>query len=134
MKQSRVPREQRLPILSLLLALDAFVLGGLLTLLIVNHLLNYQLGVYLSHSFVAAATILDFKDDLIPYYMIYGGTLLALVLITFIAWMWSSTKSSLMRYTVVLSILIVVTTGAWILLSGGTEAPPVPPMTPTPLP
>jgi hypothetical protein len=134
MKQNKVLHHQRLPVLSLLLALDAFVFGGLLTLLVVNRLLNNQLHVYLSHSFVAAATILDFMDDLIPYYLIFGGTLLALVLTTFIAWMWSKSKSPLLRYSVVLSVLIFVTTGAWILLSRGTGAPPVPPMTPTPLP
>jgi hypothetical protein len=134
MEPIRAPRQRRLPILSLLLALDAFGLGGLLTLLVVNRLLNNQLDVYLSHSFVAAATILDFMEDLIPYYVIYGGTLLALVLTTFIAWMWSKTKSPLLRYGVVLSVLILVTTGAWILLARGTGAPPVPPMTPTPVP
>jgi hypothetical protein len=134
MKPIRVPRQRRLSILSLLLALDAFVLGGLLALLVVNRLLNNQLDVYLSHSFVAAATILDFMDDLLPYYVIYGGTLLALVLTTLIAWMWSKTKSPVLRYSVVLSVLIFVTVGAWLLLSPGTGSPPVPPMTPTPLP
>jgi hypothetical protein len=134
METIRAPRPRCLPILSLLLALDAFVLGGLLAFVVVNLLLNNQLDVYLSHSFVAAATILDFKEDLIPYHVIYGGALLALVLTTFVAWMWSKTRSPVIRCSVALSVLTFVTVGAWLLLSRGTGEPPVPPMTPTPLP
>ncbi len=133
MKPIRAPRQRRLPILSLLLALDAMVLGGFLTLLLVNRLLGEQLNIYVPHSMADASTILDFMDDLLPYYVVYGAILLALVLTTLIAWIWSKTKSPLLRYSVVLSVLVLVTTGAWILLSRGMGAPPVPPMTPTPV-
>ena len=126
-------RQRRLAILSILLALDVFVLGGLIALLLVNHLLNNQLNIYVPHSIAAADTILDFKDDLLPYYVVYGGTLLALILTTVSAWVWLITKSRLLRYSVVLLVLILVAVIAWMLLSGSTGTPPPPPMTPTPV-
>jgi hypothetical protein len=86
-------RQRRLAILSILLALDVFVLGGLIALLLVNHLLNNQLNIYVPHSWAAADAILDFKDDLLPYYVVYGGTLLVLILITVSAWVWLIAKS-----------------------------------------
>ena len=87
------PRWRGLPILSILLTLDALVLGGLIALLLVNRLLNNQLSIYLPHSMAAADTILDLKDDLLPYYVVYSGALLALMLITVSAWVWLIAKS-----------------------------------------
>lgn len=130
------PRWRGLPILSILLTLDAFFLGGLIALLLVNRLLNNQLNIYVPHSIAAADTILDFKDDLLPFHMAYGGTLLALVLTTVGAYVWLMTKSRLLRYGVVLLVLTLVAAIAvitWILIfsSGGVSPPP--PMTPTPV-
>jgi cytochrome bd-type quinol oxidase subunit 2 len=133
MEPIRALRQRRLPILSLLLALDAFVLGGLVTLLLVNRLLGNQLNIYAPHSMAAAYTILDFMDDLLPYCVVYGGTLLALILITGSAWVWLMTESRLLRYGAVLLVLIVVAVAAWMALSRSMAAPPVPPMTPTPV-
>lgn len=129
----RTLRQRCLAILSILLALDLFVLGGLIALLLVNRLLNNQLNIYVPHSWAAADAILDFKDDLLPYYVVYGGTLLALILVTVSAWVWLITKSRLLRYSVVLLVLILVAVIAWMLLSGSTGTPPPPPMTPTPV-
>jgi hypothetical protein len=130
----RALRQRRLPILSILLALDAFVLGGLIALLLVNRLLNNQLNIYVPHSWAAADAILDFKDDLLPYYVVYGGTLLALSLITLSASVWFTTKSRLLRYGVVLLGLILVFVSAWMWLPRSGRTPPIPPMTPTPVP
>ncbi len=133
MEPIRTLRQQRLPIQSLLLALDAFVLGGFVNLLVVNRLLGNQLNIYAPHSMAAASTILDFMDDLLPYYVLCGGTLLALVLITVSAWVWLMTESRLLRCGVVLLVLIVLAVGAWTVLSRSMGVPPVPPMTPTPV-
>jgi hypothetical protein len=110
-----------------------FVLGGLVALLLVNWLLGNQLSIYAPHSMDAASTILDLMDDLIPYYVAYSGTLLALILITVSASVWLMTESRVLRYGVALLVLILVVVGAWTLLSRSTGAPPVPPTTPTPV-
>lgn len=126
-------RQRRFMILSALVALDTFVLGGLAALLLVNQLLGNQLSIYAPHSMDAASTILDFMDDLIPYYVAYSGTLVALILITVSAWVWLMTESRALRYGMALLILILVVVGAWTLLLHSTGAPPVPPLTPTPI-
>jgi protein-S-isoprenylcysteine O-methyltransferase Ste14 len=68
--------------------LDAFVLGGCVSMLLVNRLLNKQLNLYAPRSMVAADAILDFTDDLLPYYMACVGIFLALILITLGVWAW----------------------------------------------
>jgi hypothetical protein len=128
-----VPR-RRFLILTILLSLNAFVLGGCVTLLIVNRLLNRQLDVYAAtQSMAAASTILDFMDDLLPFFLTYGGVLVVLVLVTASVWTWMMTPSRLLRYGVILLCLVVLVVlgGMWLL--GGSEAPVVPPTTPTPL-
>ncbi len=127
------PRHRRLPVLAALVALDMFVLGGLVALLLVNRLLDNQLAIYAPHSMDAASAVLDFMDDLIIYYVAYSGTLVALILVTLSASVWLMTESRLLRYGVALMGFILVVVGAWTLLSPGTGAPPVPPTTPTPV-
>ena len=126
-------RQRRVLILLTLVALDVFMLGGSLTLVLVNRLLGPQLAIYASHNMEAASTILDFMDDLIPYYVAYGGAVLALLLITSCAWAWLVTDSRLLRYGVALLILAVVVVGAWMLVSRSTEGLTVPSSTPTPV-
>lgn len=129
----RTPRQRRLLILFALVVLDVFVLGGLVALVLVNRLLGQQLATYASHNMDAASTILDLVDDLIPYYVAYGGAVLALLLITCCVWAWLITDSRLLRYGVALLILAAVVAGAWMLASRSTEGPTVPSSTPTPL-
>jgi hypothetical protein len=85
-----VLKKKRVSILNLLLILDAFVLGGCVSMLLVNRLLDVQLNLYAPRNMVAAETILDFTDDLLPYYMAYVGILLALILVTLGAWVWQA--------------------------------------------
>ena len=78
---------KRLSALHLLLTLDAFVLGGLVALLMVNRFLNNHLAHYTQGNFIAAgSTILDLLDDLLIYFVGYIGTLLVLLLITAVIW------------------------------------------------
>jgi hypothetical protein len=127
------PRHRRLLVLTALVALDVFVLGGLVALLLVNRLLDNQLGIYAPHSMDAASAIVDFMDDLVIYYVAYSGTLVALILVTVSALVWLMTESRFLRYGVALVALIPIVVGAWTLLSPGTGAPTVPQTTPTPV-
>jgi multisubunit Na+/H+ antiporter MnhC subunit len=121
-------------ILTILLSLNAFVLGGCVSLLFVNRLLNGQFDVYAAtQSMAAASTILDFMDDLLPLYFTYAWVLLVLVLVTASVWVWMRTKSQWLRYGVVLLCLVVLAVLVGIGLSRGTTVPVVPPTTPTPV-
>jgi hypothetical protein len=124
---------RRFSILAALLALDGFILGGLVALLIVNRLLTTQLGVYVAaNNMAAASAILDFMDDLVPSFFCYGAALLVAVLLTASVWTWLSTRSRAMRLGIVLlSVLILLVLGA-IWLSRGSGGAAVPPTTPTP--
>lgn len=128
----KVPR-RRFVILVTLLSLNALVLGGCIALLMVNRLLNSQLDVYATaQSWPAASAILDFMDNLLPFYFIYGAVLFILVLGTVSVWTWMVAQSRLLRYGVVLLCLIVLVVlgGVWLLR--GVGVPVTPPMTPTP--
>jgi hypothetical protein len=129
---SAVPR-RRSVILTMLLCLNALVLGGCIALLIVGRLLNTQLDVYAAtQSMAAGSAILDFMDDLLPFYFIYGAVLIILVLTTASVWTWMVSQSRILRYGVILLslVILVVLGGVWFL--GGTGAPVVPQTTPTP--
>jgi hypothetical protein len=123
-----------LPVLPILLALDAFVLGGFVALLVVNGLLNDQLGVYTPHHMDAVSAILDFMDDLIPYLVICGATFLVLVLSTICVAVWRKASSPVLRYGTILLVLILIALGVWSWISQVGTTPPVLPMTPTPVP
>lgn len=65
---SPIVSRHRSLIFIILFSLNAFFLGGCITLLIINRLLNSQTDVYVAtQSMAAGATILDFMDDLIPF-------------------------------------------------------------------
>ena len=129
----RTLRVRRPPILSALVMLDVFALGGILTLALVNRLLSNQLAIYAVHSMDAASAILDFMDDLFPYRVVCVGGLLALVLVTLGVWAWQRTDSWLMRYGIAVLVLTILVVGSWALLSRGAGVDPVPPSTPTPV-
>jgi hypothetical protein len=78
---------KRVSALHILLTLDAFVLGGCVSLLIVNCLLDNRLSVYGTPS-RAANTMLGFMDDLLPYCVVYAVLLMVLILITVGVWIW----------------------------------------------
>lgn len=83
-----VLKKKRVSVLNLLPILDAFVLGGFVTLLLVNRLLDIQLNGYVAHSTAATDIILALMGDLLPYYMAYAGALLILILLTVGVWTW----------------------------------------------
>jgi hypothetical protein len=76
-----------------LLALDPFVLGGFAAFLVVNRLLDEQLAHYAPRDMDAASVILDSMDDLIPYLVICGATLLVLVWSTICVAVWRKARS-----------------------------------------
>jgi hypothetical protein len=129
----RVVPRRRFMILTMLLCLNAFVLGGCVALLIVNRLLSSQLDVYTAtQSMAAASSILDFMDDLLYFYVIYGAVLLILVLGTASVWTWMVSQSRILRYGVILLCLIILVVLGGVWLMGGREAPVAPSTTPTP--
>jgi hypothetical protein len=122
-------RIKQKPLLFILLVLDAFVMGGCVTLVVVNQFLNGMMKQLVTIE--AQSQILDVLDHLIPYYVVYGGLLLLLILITISVWVWATTESWL-RYAVPL-VFILITAGGlgWVTISR-SKASPIPPRTPTP--
>lgn len=130
---SGTTHRRRFPILSTLLALDAFALGGLVALLMVNRFLNNHVIYYARTNMAAASTVLDLLDDLLLYLAGYIGALLILLLTTVVAWVWLETRSQLLRYGVVLLIFSVVLIVGIVWIGRSGKTPPPPPMTPTPV-
>ena len=126
---------RRLPVLAILVALDGFVFGGLVALLLVNRLLANHLARYVQGNLMAAgSTVLDLMDNLLIYLMSTISALLVLLSITAVAWVWSRTESRLLRYGVVLLLVtIVLVVGLAWGVGRVTTPPPPPPMTPTPI-
>lgn len=120
---------------TMLVTLNAFILGGCFALLIVNRLLNNQLDLYVSSQSVAEfSTILDSKEDLLPLYLLFGSALLLMLLVSAVVWIWAKTQSPILRYGSILLILLTLflITGSWLL--GSSSGPITPPTTPTPPP
>ena len=126
---------RRLPVLAILVALDGFVFGGLVALLLVNRLLANHLARYAQGNLIAeGSTVLDLMDDLLIYLMSTISALLVLLSITAVAWAWSRTESRLLRYGVVLLLVaIVLVVGLAWGVGRVTTPPPPAPMTPTPI-
>jgi len=122
-------RIKRNPFLFILLVLDAFVLGGCVTLVIVNQSLNDMMKRLVTIE--AQSQILDVLDHLIPYYMVYAGLLLLLILITISVWIWTTTETWL-RYAVPLVLILISAAGlGWATISR-SKASSIPARTPTP--
>ena len=131
----RNPRQW--PILLALLGLDAFVLGALAALLVVNRMLQNAVDVYATRNMDAASTVLDLLDDLLVYLLPVAGILLTLVLITIAVGAWQMARSETVRYGVTVLalaalLLYAAGVGAWLWRAAAT--PPVPPTTPTATP
>jgi hypothetical protein len=123
----------RSPFPTILITLFALVVGGCLTLLIVSRLLQNQLAIYSSaESMDAASAILDFMDDLLPFYFLCALLLLLLLLVFFTVWIWSKTQSRLLRAGTILLFLLALALVAAFWLVGATSGPiPVPQLLPT---
>jgi hypothetical protein len=123
----------RSTIFLIVLALDTFVVGGFVAFLIVNRLLNIQLGIYAQH-IDAASVIIDFIDDLFPYHLTYYVAMAVLAVLTVVVWTWSKPQSRVLRYAAVLLLLVLVSIGAWLSLGSRAPVTFIPPlMTPTPV-
>ena len=126
--------QRRVPVLSILVTLDAFFLGGLVALLMVNRFLDKHLARYVQGDFWAeGSAILDLMDNLLLYFVGYIGALLVLLSITAVIWVWSKTQSQLLRYGVILLLVLIVLLVVGIGWVGRITTTPPPPMTPTPI-
>ncbi|UCC87112.1 MAG: hypothetical protein JSV81_20035 [Anaerolineales bacterium] len=123
--------KKRISTLTILLILDALVLGGFIALLFVNRLLDVQLNDYAPRNMVAADTILNLMDHLLIYFVVYAGALVALVLVTICVWLWGKTNSRL-RYAVPLIFALIIGVGLWRAVSLRSKPPLIKPQTPTP--
>ena len=72
-------------LLSVLLLLDGFALGGCLTSLMMRNLVFGMMAVYEDAAQILA--VYNLLDHLIPYYFCYGGALLALTVTTVCVWL-----------------------------------------------
>lgn len=124
-------RRRRLPVIWILLVLDAFLLGGCVAFLVVHELLVRTMN--RPASMDAVSEILNVLDHLLPYYAAYTLALLLLLLITVVVWVWWVSKSTVLRYGALVLLFVVVVVAGWVWLSRGMAAPPIPPMTPTPV-
>jgi hypothetical protein len=125
---------RRVPVLAILVTLDAFFLGGLVALLLVNRFLNNHLARYAQGDFWAeGSAILDLMDNLMVYFVGYIGALLVLLSITAVIWVWSKTQSQLLCYGVILLVVLIVLLVVGIGWAGRITTTPPPPMTPTPI-
>ena len=125
---------RHVPVLSILVTLDAFFLGGLVALLLVNRFLNNHLARYAQGDLWAeGSAILDLMDGLLVYFVGYIGALLILLSITAVIWVWSKTQSQILRYGVILLLVLIVLLVVGIGWAGRITTTPPPPMTPTPI-
>jgi hypothetical protein len=116
-------------LLFILVVLDASLIGGCVTLAMVNQLLNSMMQRMVSIE--ARLQILDAMDHLVPYYVVYGGLLLLLIMTTISVWVWTITETRL-RYGLPLVFALLTVGGlGWVTISRLTGSP-IPPRTPTP--
>jgi hypothetical protein len=124
-------RIKQKPLLFILLLLDAFVLGGCMTLVVVTRFLDGMMQRLSTAE--AQSQILNVLDNLIPYYVVYGGVLLLLISITISVWIWMSTESRL-RYIIPLIFVLTMICGFGWMISSRLVSSSIPPRTPTPTP
>lgn len=135
-KQQPLAPQSRSPLAILLVALNAFVLGSCISLVIINRLLARHLEIYVSADNMAAgSTMLDLMDDILPIYFLCGTIGLLVLLLSAALWAWTRTQSRFLRWGTVflLVLLFVFLIGFW-LLGASSGAIPPPHMTPTPTP
>ena len=77
-------RRRRAMVLSALLVMDGFALGGCVTSLMMRRLVMQMTAVYESQA--QALAVYNLFDHLIPYYACYGAALLVLVGVTVSVW------------------------------------------------
>ena len=77
-------RRRRAVLLSALLVMDGFALGGCVTSLMMGRLVGRMMAVYQDQAQVIA--VYNLFDHIFPYYLCYGGALLVLVGVTVCVW------------------------------------------------
>ncbi len=132
--QTESPRSKaRRRFLFPLLLIDAFFIGGMLTLFLVSRLLITQVEVYTPEYMAAASAILDFIDDLYPYHLSYLSITLLLVLVTLLTGLWTFARTPLYKYGIAALAAFFIIAG--LILGLGRRTMPVEPIpftTPTP--
>jgi hypothetical protein len=78
-------RRRRTLLLSALLMMDGFALGGCVTSLMMGNLVQGMMAVY-ERDWAQWLAVYNLLDHLIPYYLCYGGALLALTFTTACVW------------------------------------------------
>jgi hypothetical protein len=78
-------QQRRGILLSVLLIMDGFALGGCVTSLMMGNLVQGMMAVY-ERDWAQWLAVYNLLDHLIPYYLCYGGALLALTFTTACVW------------------------------------------------
>lgn len=115
---------RRSPLPTIVIAINALLIGGCISLLIVSQLLKSQHEIYIAYQGIAeAAAITDFMDDLLAVYLLCGSLMLLVFLGSFTLWAWKRTQSRLLRYGSFLLILLAIAAVASIWLLGASTGP-----------
>ena len=85
-------RRRRTLLLSILLMLDGFALGGCVTAVMMRNLVWRMMALYRDQAQVLA--VYNLLDHLISYYVCYGGAVLALTLATGCVWFLTDRRGS----------------------------------------
>lgn len=115
---------RRSPLLSILVALNALLIGGCLALLLVSRLLKSQNELYINAQRISEATVTSsLIEDLTLYYVLCGSLLLLLMLFTGTIWAWTRTQSRFLRFGFLILILLALAFIAAIYLLGSSSGP-----------
>ncbi len=121
-------------ILRVLFVLTVFILGGLVSMIVVNRLLVAQLAIYGDSYMAASSAIIDFMDDILPY---LAASMVGFSIMTFATisvWLWTKVELRYRRYGVALLALVFVMLVVWLYSGQSTLHTPEFMMTPTPIP
>ncbi len=118
------PSPRRSPLLSILVALNALLIGGCLALLLVSRLLKSQNDLYINAQRITEATVTSsLIEDLMLFYILCGSLLLLLLLLTGTIWAWTRTQSRFLRFGFLILILLALAIIAAVYLLGSSTGP-----------
>ena len=121
-------------VLSLLVGLTIFALGGLVATILINRLLVAQVKVYEIYSMTSASTVINLIDDMAPYLAGYIVGFSVLLLVTVGVWALSALPAHARRYGVVVLAIVFVCISMWLFGGRRTDMEVIVQMTPTLMP
>jgi hypothetical protein len=121
-------------ILRILIILSVFTLGGLVSMLIVNRLLDAHFTIYGETYMAESTAILDIMDNLLPYLGSYTIAFVILTLAVITVWFWAKVPMRYRLYWVAVLALVFVIVVGWRLSGQGLFDSTTLMMTPTPMP